>query len=76
LAGLLALFHASVYGFIFGPSLVRYPLLIILSGIGVFVGQQIGDLAGLSFGLVGDLHIIPATIVAWLLLIIAKRLGA
>ncbi len=76
LAGLLALFHASVYGFIFGPSLLRYPLFIIVSAIGVFAGQQVGELVGLSIGLVGDLHIVTATIGAWLLLIIAKRLGA
>ncbi len=76
LAALLALFHASVYGFIFGPTLVRYPLFIIVSGIGVFVGQQLGELAGLSIGLVGDLQVALASVVAWLLLIIAKRLGA
>lgn len=76
LAGLLALFHASVYGFIFGPSLARYPIFIIVSAIGVFAGQQIGELAGLSIGLVGDLHVVLASIVAWVLLIIAKRLGA
>jgi hypothetical protein len=76
LAGLLALLHASVYGFIFGPSLLRYPMFIIVSAIGVSAGQLIGELAGLSIGLVGDLHIVTASIGAWLLLIIAKRLGA
>ena len=76
MAGLLALLHASIYGVIFGPSLFRYPLFIIASAVGVFAGQRAGEFAGLNIGLIGDLQAVSATVGAWLLLIIAKRLGA
>lgn len=76
MAGLLALLHASIYGFIFGPSLLRYPLFIAVSAVGVYAGQMIGEFARLNIGLIGDLKVVTATLGAWLLLVIAKRLGA
>ncbi len=75
LEGLLAAFWALVFGLLFGRPLARLAYLVPAGLAGVLLGQLIGDLMRSPGLVVGDLHLLEATLGAWTLLLIARRLG-
>lgn len=66
---LLSLFIGAIYGALFhlwrGKTL-RGLLLYLLTGmIGFGLGQALGALLGFNMGVIGQIHIIEASLVSW-----------
>jgi len=75
LEALVAGFSAVLFGLIFGRPLQRLVYLLPTGLAGAFLGQLIGDQMRSPGLLVGDLHLLEAALGAWILLLIARRLG-
>jgi uncharacterized membrane protein YeaQ/YmgE (transglycosylase-associated protein family) len=69
---LLGLLLSTLFGAIFhlwrGGNAGRLLLYLILAWIGFWVGQFIGNLLKISFDIIGQLHILVATLGSWIFL--------
>jgi hypothetical protein len=66
LAAIFALFHVSLYVLIRGRAGSRVVLLLLAAFLGAWAGDAIGDRLGVGIVTIGDFHVIPASILAWL----------
>jgi uncharacterized membrane protein YdjX (TVP38/TMEM64 family) len=66
LAAVLGLFHASAYVFIRGAVGGRLPLLLGAAFLGSWAGDALGSRLGGDPILIGDFHVVAASILAWL----------
>ena len=65
LGALVGIFHASLYVLIRGSAGGRLPLLLIASVLGAWAGDALADRLGLDLLVIGDFHVIGASIAAW-----------
>jgi len=74
----LSLVVASLYGGLFhlvwGQSWGEFVLYWITSIVGFGLGQAIGNVIGLNIMMVGQVHLLEATLVCWAGLFVAKWL--
>jgi hypothetical protein len=75
LEALLAAFSAVLFGLIAGRPLRRLAYMLPAGLAGVLLGQFIGDQMRSPGLVLGDLHLLEATLGAWMVLLIARRLG-
>ncbi len=66
LGALVGIFHASIYVFVRGSAGGRLPLLLVASVLGAWAGDALADRLGLDLLVIGDFHLIGASIAAWI----------
>jgi len=65
LGALVGVFHASLYVLIRGSAGGRLPLLIVASVLGAWAGDALAGRLGFDVLVIGDFHLIGASITAW-----------
>jgi hypothetical protein len=65
LGALVGIFHASLYVLIRGSAGGRLPLLVLASVLGAWAGDALADRLGLDLLVIGDFHLVGASIAAW-----------
>ncbi|TAL09992.1 MAG: hypothetical protein EPO00_05115 [Chloroflexota bacterium] len=65
LALLLALVHVSLYVLIRGSAGQRLPWLVLAAFLGAWAGDALGARLGIGYVLIGDFHLIVASVMAW-----------
>ena len=66
LGALVGVFHASLYVLIRGSAGGRLPLLIVASVLGAWAGDALAGRLGFDVLVIGDFHLIGASIAAWI----------
>ena len=66
LGALVGIFHASLYVLIRGSAGGRLPLLVVASILGAWAGDALADRLGLDLLVIGDFHLVGASIAAWI----------
>lgn len=66
LGALVGIFHASLYVLIRGSAGGRLPLLIVAAVLGAWAGDALADRLGFDLLVIGDFHLIGASIAAWI----------
>ena len=66
LGALVGIFHASLYVLIRGSAGGRLPLLVVASVLGAWAGDALADRLGLDLLVIGDFHVLGASIAAWI----------
>ena len=66
LGALVGIFHASLYVLIRGSAGGRLPLLVVASVLGAWAGDALADRLGLDVLVIGDFHLVGASIAAWI----------
>lgn len=70
LGALLSIGYASLYHVWSGRNLRDLLVALLTAGLGFYVGQIIGALIAASLLQVGQLHVLEASICAWLALLV------
>lgn len=65
LALLLGLLHVSLYVLIRGTAGQRLPWLVLAAFLGAWAGDALGARLEIGYILIGDFHLIVASVVAW-----------
>jgi hypothetical membrane protein len=65
LGALVGIFHASLYVLIRGSAGGRLPVLVAASVLGAWAGDALADRLGFDVLVIGDFHLIGASITAW-----------
>jgi hypothetical protein len=63
---LVGIFHASLYVLIRGNAGGRLPLVVVASILGAWAGDALADRLGVDILMIGDFHLLGASIVAWI----------
>ena len=63
---LVGVFHASLYVLIRGNAGGRLPIVVAAAILGAWAGDAIGQRLGLDPLLIGDYHLVAASVVAWI----------
>lgn len=66
LGALVGIFHASLYVFLRGSAGGRLPLLLVASILGAWAGDALADRLGLDVLVIGDFHLVGASVAAWI----------
>ena len=66
LAILVGIFHASLYVLIRGNAGGRLPIVVAASILGAWAGDALADRLGFNILMIGDFHLLAASIVAWI----------
>lgn len=66
LALLVGVFHTALYVLIRGSAGGRLPLLFLAAVLGAWAGDAIGGRLDVDVLRMGDFHVLPASIVAWI----------
>lgn len=66
LALLVGVFHTALYVLIRGSAGGRLPLLFLAAVLGAWAGDAVGGRLGVDVLRMGDFHLLPASIVAWI----------
>ena len=66
LGALVGIFHASLYVLIRGSAGGRLPLLVLASVLGAWAGDALADRLGIDLLVIGDFHLVGASIAAWI----------
>jgi hypothetical protein len=66
LSGLLGNFNTSIYVLIRGTAGGRLPLVALAAILGAWAGDAVGSRLDLDPLLIGDYHVVSATLFAWL----------
>ncbi|MES2209007.1 MAG: hypothetical protein V4515_02340 [Chloroflexota bacterium] len=65
LALLVGILHVSVYVLIRGSAGRRLPWLVLAAFLGAWAGDALGARLGIELLMVGDFHLIVASVLAW-----------
>ena len=65
LALLLGILHVSIYVLIRGSAGQRLPWVILAAFLGAWAGDALGARLGIGYILIGDFHLIVASVMAW-----------
>jgi hypothetical protein len=74
LSAILAAMYACAFHFWLGKSLQELILYLAASGLGFALGQIVGDRIGAEWLMVGQVHLLEATIGSIVLLLLARWL--
>lgn len=66
LAILVGAFHASLFVLIRGSAGGRMPIIVIAAILGAWAGDALADRVGFDALMIGDFHLLAASIVAWI----------
>jgi hypothetical protein len=66
LAILVGIFHASLFVLIRGSAGGRLPIILLAAILGAWAGDALADRIGFSVLMIGDFHLLAASIVAWI----------
>lgn len=75
LALLVGLVHTAIYVLVRGDAGGRLPLTYVAAALGAWAGAAIGGQLGISLFAIGDFALIPASLVAWLGIMIVAILA-
>jgi hypothetical protein len=75
LSAILAAMYACAFHFWVGRTLQELGLYVVASGLGFALGQIAGDRTGLTWLMLGQIHMLEATIGAIALLVLARWLS-
>jgi membrane protein DedA with SNARE-associated domain len=76
LSAILAALYGCAFHFWLGRTLYELALYIAASGLGFALGQIVGDRTGGDWLMLGQIHLLEATIGAIVLLLLARWLRA
>ncbi len=65
LGALVGIFHAALYVLIRGSAGGRLPILVVASVLGAWAGDALADRLGFDVLLIGEFHLIGASVAAW-----------
>ena len=65
LAVLVGVFHASVYVLVRGTAGGRLLVIVLAAILGAWAGDALADRLGFNVMMLGDFHLLAASIVAW-----------
>lgn len=68
---LLASAYAAAFHFIMGGPIRRILLYLVVAWVGFIAGQFVGDFLGIDLIKLGALHLLTASIGAWVALLLA-----
>ncbi len=71
---LLATVYGAVFHLIFGGPIKRIALYVFVAWFGFFLGQFVGDFLNIEFLKIGKIHLVSASLGAWILLFISSWL--
>jgi uncharacterized membrane protein YeaQ/YmgE (transglycosylase-associated protein family) len=69
---ILATLYGAAFHVISGGDARRLALFLLAAWLGFALGQTLGETFGMSLMDIGPLHILPATVGAWLALVVAR----
>ena len=72
LSVLIGTFHAALAVLIRGTAGGRLPLLVIAAILGAWAGDALADRLGLEILTIGDYHLLGASVVAWVGIVIVS----
>ncbi len=72
----VATLYAAGFHLLTGRTWRQIMLFWLFSLVGFMIGQIGAELSGLTWPMLGQIHIIPATILSWLALLVARLLKA
>jgi hypothetical protein len=75
LGALLASAYGAIFHLIYGGSIKRIVLYLAAAWLGFFIGQFIGDFLNFELLKLGKIHLVSASVGAWLLLLAARWLA-
>lgn len=67
---LLSSIYGAAFHLIFGGSLKRILVYLMAAWAGFFIGQFIGDFLNFEFLKLGKIHLVSASIGAWVMLLV------
>jgi hypothetical protein len=65
LALLVGAFHTSLYVLARGSAGGQLPLLLVAAVLGAWAGDALGTRLGMDILVIGDFHLLSASLVAW-----------
>lgn len=65
LAILVGVFHASLYVLIRGTAGGRLLVIVLAAILGAWAGDALADRLGFNVLMIGDFHLLAASVVAW-----------
>lgn len=68
----IATLYAALFHLLVGRAWRQILLYWFVSVLGMMLGQACGELLALEWPMLGQLHIIPASVAAWAALLIAR----
>lgn len=71
---ILATLYGAAFHFLSGGDARRLALFLLAAWLGFALGQAFGDIIGLNLLDIGPLHMLAATLGAWLALVVARLL--
>jgi hypothetical protein len=71
---ILATLYGAAFHFLSGGDARRLALFLLAAWLGFALGQAFGDIIGMTLLDIGPLHMLAATIGAWLALVVARLL--
>ena len=71
---ILATLYGAVFHLVSGGDARRLALFLLAAWLGFTLGHLVGDLVDLTLLDIGPLHVLPATVGAWLALVVARLL--
>ena len=63
---LVGIFHASLFVLIRGTAGGRLPFIVVAAILGAWAGDALADRLGFDVLMIGDFHLLAASIVAWI----------
>ena len=63
---LVGIFHASLFVLIRGNAGGRLAIIVVASVLGAWAGDALADRLGFDILMIGDFHLLAASVVAWI----------
>lgn len=63
---LVGIFHASLFVLIRGNAGGRLPFIVVAAILGAWAGDALADRLGFDILMLGDFHLLGASVVAWI----------
>ena len=76
LGSALATFWAALFHLLFGRRLLDLLLYWFVGIVGFLVGQAMADIIGLHWLMLGQIHLVEATLGCWIAMLVAQCLKA
>jgi hypothetical protein len=71
---ILATLYGAAFHLVSGGDARRLALFLLAAWLGFGLGHSFGEIVNMSFMDIGPLHMLPATVGAWLALVVARLL--
>ena len=63
---LVGIFHSSLFVLIRGNAGGRLPIIVVAAILGAWAGDALADRLGFDVLMLGDFHLLAASVVAWI----------